>query len=143
MQGRYFRNPNVNRPDEVATDEKSSLVAEALKPREMRPVFTFTGVGEAEALFHLARVLTRGGALLEVQPSNTVGWEDLKAKHAILLGGRKYNRQIPELPFRPRFEAVNRKIVNLAPAAGEPSEYRTASATPHGEIIEEYALISV
>ncbi len=143
MQGRYFRDPHVNRPEEFQAHDETQKILHLLKPRETRPVFTFTGVGEAEALFHLARLLTAGGASLMVQASNAVGWEDLKGKHAVLLGGRKFNQQIPDLPFKPRFEAVSRRIVNLAPKPGEPGEYRTASLTSHGEITEEYALISV
>jgi hypothetical protein len=49
---------------------------------------------------------------------------------------------IPDLPHKRRFEAVSRAIVNLQPQGKEPAEYRTVSKTPHGEITDEYALIS-
>ncbi len=143
MQGTFFRNPDVNRPEDLGGNEKIQKVLEALKPKESRPAFTYTGVGEAEALFLLARMMAARGAALMVQRSDTVDWEELKGKHVVFLGGRKYNPHLQELPFRPKFEAVNRRIINLEPAAGEPPEYRTASTTPHGEITEEYALISV
>ncbi len=143
VQGSYFRNPNVNRPEDFGGDDKTKAVLDALKPRESRPAFTFTGVGEAEALFHLARIMAGRGAEIMVQRSNTTDWEDLKGKHVVFLGGRKYNRQIPEFPFKPKFEAINRRVTNLEPRPGEPAEYRTASVTSYGEITDEYALISV
>jgi len=143
MQGTYFRNPDVNRPEDFAENGKTQRVLGALEPRESRPVYTFTGVGEAEALFYLTRLLASRGAQLMVERSDTVGWGDLKGKHVIFLGGRKFNPQLPDLPFKPKFQAINRKIVNLEPRAGEPAEYMTASLTSHGEITEEYALISV
>jgi hypothetical protein len=143
MQGTFFRNPDVNRPEDFAENSKTQRVLGALEPRESRPVYTFTGVGEAEALFYLTRLLASRGAQLVVERSSTIGWEDLKDKHVVFLGGRKFNPQLPDLPFKPKFQAVNRKIVNLEPRAGEPAEYPTASLTSHGEITEEYALISV
>jgi hypothetical protein len=143
VQGNYFRNPDVNRPEDLAGNGKIALIVNALQPRESRPVYTFTGVGEAQALFHITNLLAYRGANLTLEQSNTAGFEDLKNKHVVFLGGRKYNRQLPQLPFKAQFEAINRRIVNLQPKAGEPAEYLTGSATSHGEITEEYALISV
>lgn len=143
MQGSYFRNPRVNLPEAFTEDSKTQRVLDVLKPKEIRPVYTYTGIGEAVALFHVTRVLAAGGAGLRVEQSNTVGLEDIKNSHIIFIGGRKYNPQLPELPVKPKFEAVNRKIINLEPMAGEPAEYLTVSSSPHGEITEEYALISI
>ncbi len=143
MQGSYFRNPDVNRPEDFAENSKTQRILDALKPRETRPVYTYTGIGEAEALFQITRMLAASGADLRVEQSNTVGFEDLKNSHVVFLGGRKYNPQLPDLPFKPKFQAVNRKILNLEPMDGEPAEYSTTSNTSHGEIDQEYALISV
>lgn len=143
VQGSFFRNPDVNRPEGFDEDPLTRRLLGALEPKEIRPVHTFTGVGEAEALFHLTQLLASRGAELHVSRSDTVGVEDLRRGHAIILGGRKYNPQLLDLPFKPKFEAVNRRIVNLRPGPGEPAEYRTGSNTSHGEITEEYSLISV
>lgn len=143
MQGTYFRNPDVNRPEAFAENSKTQRVLGALEPRETRPVHTFTGVGEAEALFHITRLLASRGAQLRVERSDTVGFEDLRNVHVVFLGGRKYNPQLLDLPFKPKFQEINRKIVNLEPRAGEPAEYTTSSNTSHGDITEEHALISV
>ena len=118
-------------------------MVDALQPDELRPVFTFIGMGEAHGIFGITRLLAAHGAELILRQSNEVSWEDFKGKHVIFLGGKKYNPQIPMLPYKRAFEAVNRRILNLNPAKGEPAEYRTASLTPYGELTGEYTLISV
>jgi hypothetical protein len=139
----FYRSTRVNRPEDVAGNEEARTLLAGLQAQKPLPVYHFTGVGEVEALFHLTRLLAANGAVLMVERSNSVGWEDLKGKHIIFLGGRKFNPQIPELPYQPRFEAAERRIVNLKPAPGEPAEYGTTSLTPNGEIVERHALISV
>ncbi len=143
VQGGFYRDTNVNRPEDAAGSTKVQRIIEALKPDEVRPVFTFVGMGEAHGVFEVTRLLASRGVALTLRRSNEVSWEDLKGRHVIFFGGRKYNPQIPLLPYEPKFEAANRRILNTEPVNGEPSEYRTASITPYGEITAEYALISV
>lgn len=143
MNRSYYRDPRINSKEEMAEQPRLARVLEALTPAETRPVFTFTGVGEAEAMFLLTRVLAGRRGSLDARPSSSLSWDDLKGRNVIFLGGRKYNSMIAGLPHKRKFEEANRAIVNLQPRAGEPAAYRTASRTPHGELTEEYALISV
>jgi hypothetical protein len=143
LDGEFYRDPRVNTREEAAGSDHVRRVTGALEPREVRPVFSFTGAGEAEALFLITRLLAASHVTVGVHASSALTWDDLKGKHAILLGGWKYNPIIPELPYKPRFEAVRRAIMDLGAGGPEPRAYRTASRTPHGEITEEYALISV
>lgn len=143
LNGSFFRDPNVNTPEQAAASEKSQRVVAAVQPLEVRPVFSFTGAGEAEALFLITRVLAASHVTVSVRPSSSITWDGLEGQHAVLLGGWKYNPIIPELPFKPRFQAVSRAIVDLASPGPERLAYRTASKTPHGEITEEYSLVSV
>lgn len=139
----FYRNTRVNRAEDIDGNDETRRILDVLRPQQVRPLYHFVGVGEVEALFHLTRLLAANGAVLTVERSNVVGWEDLKGKNAILLGGRKFNPQIPEIPFKPAFEADEHYIANLKPSPGEPAEYRTVSLTPGGEVVERYALISV
>lgn len=145
VEGGYYRDTNANRPEDVPNSRKAQSVIQALhaEPDELRPVYTFVGMGEARGIFEITRLLASNGGDLVLRQSHEVSWEDLKGNHIIFLGGRKYNPHIPMLPYKPAFESVNRRILNLRPANGEPAEYRTASATPYGELTGEYALISV
>jgi len=143
VDGAYFRDPHVNSPAEVTEGSRLNRVLEALKPSEQRPVYHFTGFGEAEAIFRITRLMASVGARIDIRRSNDVSWDELKREHVILLGGSKFNPQITDLPYRFKFESVSRRIVNRRPAPGEITEYVTRSATPHGPITQEYALISV
>ncbi|MBI4877889.1 MAG: hypothetical protein HY822_24930 [Acidobacteria bacterium] len=139
----FYRATRVNRPEDLEGNPEAQEILSILKPQEPHPVYHFVGIGEAEALFHITRLLAGRGAPLMVERSSTVGWQDLKGRHAIFLGGRKFNPQIPEFPYKAKFEAVERRIVNLEPKAGEPSEYLSMSLPPNGDITEKHALISV
>lgn len=145
IKGGYYRDTNANRPEEIADSKRAQAVIEALKPEpdQIRPVHTFVGMGEAHGIFEITKLLASHGATLILRQSNEVSWEDFKDKHVIFLGGKKYNPQIPLLPYKQAFTAVNRRILNLSPRNGEPEEYQTSSVTPYGELTGEYALISV
>ena len=143
FNGAFFRDPHVNSPEEANASGRLRLVEQAMRPRSRRIVYGYTGVGEAEALFLLTRMFTSRHVQVAVHNSSAAGWKDFKGKHVVLLGGRKYNPLLPELPYKPRFESLSGRIVDLRPVAGSPSGYATVRRIPHGEIMEEYALISV
>jgi hypothetical protein len=138
-----FRRPRLNNWDEAQTDDEVNKVAAELKTTEKRPSYKFTGVGEAEALFMLTRLLTDHQATTSIKRSSNLSWEDLKERHVILVGSQKYNPQILKLPFQPKFEADRGRVTNLQPQPGEPSEYRNVFQDQFGEAIETYAIISV
>ncbi len=138
-----FRRPRLNSWEEAETDEEINRVAIELKTTEKRASFKFTGVGEAEALFMLTRLLTDHQATTTVKRSSNLSWEDLKGRHVVLLGSQKYNPQILKLPFQPKFEADRGRVTNLQPQPGEPAEYRNVFKDQFGEPIETYAIISV
>ena len=138
-----FRRPRLNSWEEAETDGDVNKVAAELKTTEKRPSYKFTGVGEAEALFLLTRLLTDHQVTTTVKRSSNLSWEDLKGRHIILLGSQKYNPQILKLPFQPKFEADRGRVTNLNPQPGEPAEYRNIFKDQFGEPIETYAIISV
>jgi hypothetical protein len=137
-----YRETRLNRPDEIAADKEVKKLATTLGTSDTRPIFKFTGVGEAEGLFMLTRLLTEQRVPLAVHRSSNLSWEDLKDKNVILLGSQKYNPQIPQLPQQPKYEADRGRVTNLAPQAGEPVEYRNVFNGEFGEPVEAYAVIS-
>jgi hypothetical protein len=138
-----FREPRLNDPAAVAGDAEINQIAAALKTSEQRITYKFTGVGEAEAVFMLTRLLTERRAALSVKRSSNLSWEDLKGRHVILLGSQKYNPQMLRFPVQPKFEADRGRVTNLAPAPGETVEYHNVFKDKYGEPIETYAVISV
>jgi hypothetical protein len=138
-----FRRPRLNNWDEAQTDDDVNKVAAELKTTEKRPSYKFTGVGEAEALFMLTRLLTDHQATTSIKRSSNLSWEDLKGRHVILVGSQKYNPQILKLPFQPKYEADRGRVTNLQPQPGEPTEYRNLFKDKFGEAVATYAIISV
>ena len=143
MDGSYYRHSNINLPEEFKESETIEKLEQVLQPIEKRETHGFTGTGEAEALFMLTQLFASEGVRLMIKRSSNLSWEDIKGKHVVIVGSQKFNPQIANLPYTPKFISASSKIINLKPAEGEPAEYPTVYARPHGEIIEEYALISV
>ena len=142
MQGNFFRDPHVNNAQEVAESEDVRRVIRALEPREVRPVFNFTGLGEADAVFLLTRALASRKVTLNLKRSNNVTWDDLRNTNVVFLGGPKFNPQMRDLPYSPKYQATSPGIANLHPKETETAVYTTVRRSPHGEILEEFALIS-
>jgi hypothetical protein len=139
----FYRDPRVNRPEEG--EKALEEIVQAMKPSERRWVVSYTGVGEAEALFMITRLLASQGVPLSIQRSAHLSWEDMKGKHVILLGSHKSLSQLPELPVTPKFQVASDppRVVNLRPAGEEPADYRSVRTSPNGEVLEEFALVSV
>jgi hypothetical protein len=137
-----YRETRLNHPDEIAGDAEVKKLATVLGTNDTRPIFKFTGVGEAEGLFRLTRLLTEQRVPLAVHRSSNLSWENWKDKNVIVLGSQKYNPQIPQLPQQPKYEADRGRVTNLAPQAGEPTEYRNVFNGEFGEPVEAYAVIS-
>ncbi len=139
----FYREPQLNDPAEIAADEEVGKIASLLQAPSAHPTYKFTGVGEADAIFMLTRMLTGQGAPAAVKRSNNLSWEDLKGRHVILLGSQKYNPQILKLPYQPKFEADRGRVTNLNPAQGEPAEYPNLFKEKVREVLEAYAIVSV
>jgi hypothetical protein len=138
-----YREPRLNRWEDVEGDKEVNRMVEEFGVTEKRPLFKFTGVGEAESLFRLTRMLTEQRAQLQVKRSNNLTWEDLKGRNVILLGSQKYNPHILKLPLQPKFEADRGRVANLNPQPGETAEYPNIFREKYGDPVETYALISV
>jgi hypothetical protein len=140
----YYRDPHVNRPEDVDRAEELEDVVRAFNPSERRWATTYTGVGEAEALFMITRLLASQGVPLSVQRAAHLSWEDMKGKHVILLGSHKSVAQLPELPVAPKFEVASQppRVINLRPTGEEPTDYRTVRTGTHGEVLDEFAVVS-
>jgi hypothetical protein len=139
----FYREPQLNDPNEIRSDEEVKKLASALQTSELNPAYKFTGVGEAEALFLLTRMLTEQRAPTGVKRSRNLSWEDLKGRNVVLLGSQKYNPQILKFPYEPKFEADRGRVTNLNPAPGEPSEYPHVFKGKFAAVLEAYSVISV
>jgi hypothetical protein len=67
----------------------------------------------------------------------------MKGKHVILLGSQVLSQAPRAAMTKYQVASDPPRVVNLNPAGVEPADYRTVRASPNGEVLEEFALVSV
>jgi hypothetical protein len=113
-------------------------------PRLIPSLDTFTGVGEAVGLYRLTDLFRSAERSLALKQSRTVSAEDLKDHDVILLGGFLSNDWSGKLPITEDFvHTVSAMIENRHPQPGEEREYRPIFSQQNGDLVEDYALITV
>lgn len=113
-------------------------------PRLMLSLDTFTGLGEAIGLYRLTDLFRSAGRGLILKQSRTVSAEDLKNHDVILLGGFLSNDWSGKLPVTEDFvHTIGAMIENRRPQAGEERSYSSKFNQQNGDLIEDYALITV
>jgi hypothetical protein len=113
-------------------------------PRLIPSLDTFTGVGEAVGLFRLTDLFRSAERSLALKQSRTVSAEDLKNHDVILLGGFLSNDWSGKLPITEDFvHTVSAMIENRHPQPGEERDYRPIFSQQNGDLVEDYALITV
>ena len=115
------------------------------KPLQLIPAFNmYTGIGEAIGVYRLASLLQAAGEQTLLKQSRSIGPEDLRDYDIILLGSVYSNQWSKPLSIKENFVYTTRATIeNLAPAQGEQSEYRAVFDERSGNLIEDYALITV
>lgn len=104
----------------------------------------YTGLGEAMGLYNLAGVFRAIGKNFLVKQSRTVSADDLKHHNVIILGTVWVNDWSGKLPLAENFEFTDQVTIrNLNPRDGEQREYKAVFRDQTGEILEDYALITV
>lgn len=125
-----LRNKNVLR---IATPSRLTLTSNI-----------YTGLGEALGLSNLTGVFTMIGREMQVKQSRTVSAEDLKNHNVIILGTIWVNDWSAKLPLAEDFVYTDSVTIrNLNPKPGEAVDYKARYDSQTGEIIEDYAMITL
>lgn len=113
-------------------------------PRLIPSLDTFTGVGEAVGVYRVTDLFRSAGRNLILKQSRTVSAEDLKKHDVILLGGFLSNDWSGKLPVTEDFvHTSGAAIENRQPQPGEERIYRSRFNPQNGELVEDFALITV
>jgi hypothetical protein len=137
----FFRSWSLN---DWQTAEKSATL-DTLKKKfpgsGIRPLYTFTGVGEASAAFQLGKTLAGRRPDIQLARSNALSWEELATSNAVFLGPPKYVQHLKDIPVAQDFVVDNDAgaIRNLRPRPGEPASFSDQPGAPDAET---HALIS-
>jgi hypothetical protein len=114
------------------------------KPRLVLSTHEYTGVGESIGLYQLAGMFRNFGKAAAFKQSRTVSPQDLKENNVVLLGSVWANVWSGKLPVKEDFTyTLNATIENNNPKAGEEREYRLGFNPATGDLIKDYALITV
>ena len=104
----------------------------------------YTGMGEAIGLYRLTDMFRTAGRTVTLKQSRNVSAEDLKNQHVILLGSAWVNEWSAKPPVKEDFIYTGRATIeNTAPGPGEESEYKPVFNPDNGNLITDYALITV
>jgi hypothetical protein len=136
------------------TPEQTELMAQSLKdkfvmrqaraPRLILSPGDYTGMGEAMGVHCVTDLFRSSGKSLALKQSRNVSAEDLKSNNMILLGSVWANEWSGKLPIKEDFTySLNATIDNSNPLPGEEREYRPRFDEHTGELVEDYALITV
>ena len=117
----FFRDPRTNEWGDVETSARMRALRGALGNPEIRPVYSFTGAGEASAAFLFGELLSsRKGELLFTR-SNLLSWQQVAAHDVIFLGPPKFNPQLEAAALAGDIVVEADGIRNLKPRPGEPA----------------------
>ncbi len=104
----------------------------------------YTGMGEAIGLYRLADLFRTANKGILVKQSRQVSASDLKYRNVILLGSIYVNEWSRKLPTDESFiYTYSATIENRHPLPGEEREYKPQFNEQTGELLIDYALITV
>ncbi|HEU0178093.1 MAG TPA: hypothetical protein VFV58_27850, partial [Blastocatellia bacterium] len=103
-----------------------------------------TGIGEAIGAHLITGLFRSRGLGITLKQSRNLTGEDLKDRNLIMLGGRWSNAWAGKMSVKEEFYFTPQiSIANPKPQPGEEAEYRTRFDERTGQILEDYALITV
>ena len=113
-------------------------------PRLVLSPDDYTGMGEAIGLYRITDLFRSTGKGLLLKQSRTASAEDLKNHNVILLGSVWANEWSGKLPLREEFVYTGNATIELAdPIEDEPREYRPEFDPRTGDLMVDYALVTV
>jgi len=121
------------------------LPSEPNQPLQLIPAFNmYTGIGEAMGVYRLSLLLRETGEQTLLKQSRSIGPEDLRDHDIVFLGSVYSNQWSKPLSIKENFVYTSRATIeNLAPAQGEQSEYKAVFDERTGNLLEDYALVTV
>lgn len=138
--GLVVRDFRVNAPDGVGRSDALSAFRERMGADELRETRDYADLGSVHAAFLLGRLLAGSRREVCLKHSPSLDWQDVWNSHLVFIGKAHANPIIASLLEGKPFITDELGVVqNLAPLAGEASEY--GSGETHGEG-EKHALVT-
>jgi hypothetical protein len=151
LKDKFVTNPEVSIKESggPTEDQDSSVQSRVVIERnqQSRLVLStnvYTGMGEAIGLHYLTDFFRKASRSIQLKQSRTLSAEDLKKHNVIMLGGAWVNAWSSKLTRNEDFIFTSKgTIENRNPQAGEEREYIPQFDRRTGNLIADYALITV
>lgn len=149
LKNRFVTNPEISFRESPAGDNIESpenrLVTERNQiPRLILSTNIYTGMGEAIGLHYLTDFFRKASRSILLKQSRTLSAEDLKEHNVIMLGGVWVNEWSSKLMRSDDFVFTSKATIeNRNPQPGEESEYIPQFDRRTGNLVVDYALITV
>ncbi|HKP11228.1 MAG TPA: hypothetical protein VJZ91_03930 [Blastocatellia bacterium] len=151
MKNKFVMNPEVSIKEPggppgnaVESSEDKVVIERNQTPRLILSTNVYTGMGEAIGLHYLTDFFRKASRSILLKQSRTLSAEDLKKHNVIMLGGVWVNAWSSKLTRNEDFVFTSKgTIENRSPQAGEEREYIPQFDRRTGNLIADYALITV
>lgn len=152
LKDKFVTNPEVSikesggpADDNAAAPLRDKVVIERNRtPSLILSKNVYTGVGEAIGLHYLTDFFRKASRSILLKQSRTLSAEDLKKHDVIMLGGVWVNEWSGKLSMSEDFVFTDKATVeNRNPLAGEEREYIPQFDRRTGNLIVDYALITI
>jgi hypothetical protein len=151
LRSKFVTNPEVSiresggpAGNEAETPEDKIVVERNQTPRLILSTNVYTGQGEAIGLHYLTDFFRKTSRSIQLKRSRTMSAEDLKKRNLIILGGVWVNEWSSKLTRNEDFVFTSKATIeNRNPRPGEEREYIPQFDRQSGNLISDYALITV
>ncbi len=140
-KGVTIRDYTLNQWPEADGSEIVRQLKKLYGSRNAKPVYIYTGEGDATAAFLLARLLGVRKSQLRLKRSNVLDWEDIKNNHVIFLGNQKSQPHLRDILAERDFRVEGNGIRNLRPQPGDAPYYETRLEQVGRSVEEEFGLV--
>ena len=142
LRNRSFRvrDSHLNATDTPEAQTRIRELQDKLGLDSLVPTFDYTGIGEAYAVFDIARVF--GGARREASltRANVISWNDIRGENVVFLGPPKFNPHLAAITDSLELTVRDSQVINTHPRAGESATYGRIS-DGNRDAAEDHVLI--
>ena len=138
--GGTYRNITLNNWGDVLQDAKVKAIRRAIGNPELAPSRSYTGIGDAHAMFLLGKLIGARKDNLSFSKTADISWEQLSSNDLVLLGNpRAFTDLLHGMPGQLEIDVDPRGLRVLHPGKGEPEILEDSATAPSAEV---YALIT-
>lgn len=130
-----FRDPSVNRPEDIAKSPAIATIQKALHIPlpQPQPVRSYGTLGGAHVSFVLGKLLAARKANVSLVSSNELSWRQVSENNLIVIGSTRFFNQLASMPVKTELllePGVG--IRNLKPQGQEPANFVDANERQTG-----------